>query len=81
MAPTLVAVGRHDWICPVDQAEEIHRLVAHSRLAIFERSGHSPQVEERAGVHAAPGRYFPVQRTALSDWYTPAKVGIGTKPS
>ena len=33
------------------------------------------------GVHAAPGRYFPVQRTALSDWYTPAKVGIGTKPS
>jgi proline iminopeptidase len=47
VAPTLVAVGRHDWICPVDQAEEIHRLVAHSRLAIFERSGHSPQVEER----------------------------------
>ena len=47
MAPTLVAVGRHDWICPVDQAEEIHRLVAHSRLAIFERSGHPPQVEER----------------------------------
>ena len=47
VAPTLVAVGRHDWICPVDQAEEIHRLVPHSRLAIFERSGHSPQVEER----------------------------------
>jgi proline iminopeptidase len=47
VAPTLVAVGRHDWICPVDQAEEIHRLVPHSTLAIFERSGHSPQVEER----------------------------------
>jgi proline iminopeptidase len=47
VAPTLIAVGRHDWICPVDQAEEIHRLVARSRLAIFERSGHSPQVEER----------------------------------
>jgi proline iminopeptidase len=45
--PTLVAVGRHDWICPVDQAEEIHRLIPHSELAIFERSGHSPQVEER----------------------------------
>jgi proline iminopeptidase len=59
-APTLVAVGRHDWICPVDQAEEIHRLVPHSTLAIFERSGHSPQVEEReafaqslAALHAA----------------------------
>jgi proline iminopeptidase len=49
VAPTLVAVGRHDWICPVDQAEEIHRLVPHSTLAIFERSGHSPQVEECPG--------------------------------
>jgi proline iminopeptidase len=44
--PTLVAVGRHDWICPVDQAEEIHRLIPHSELGIFERSGHSPQIEE-----------------------------------
>jgi len=45
--PTLVAVGRHDYICPVDQAEEIHRLIPHSELAVFEKSGHSPQVEER----------------------------------
>jgi proline iminopeptidase len=45
--PTLVAVGRHDWICPVDQAEEIHRAIPSSTLAVFERSGHSPQVEER----------------------------------
>jgi proline iminopeptidase len=45
--PTLVAVGRHDWICPVDQAEEIHRLIPASTLAVFEHSGHSPQVEER----------------------------------
>jgi len=46
-SPTLVAVGRHDWICPVDQAEEIHRLVPHSTLTVFEASGHSPHVEER----------------------------------
>jgi proline iminopeptidase len=46
--PTLVAVGRHDWICPVDQAEEIARLVPRAELAIFEQSGHSPQIEERA---------------------------------
>ena len=44
--PTLVAVGRHDWICPVDQAEEIARLVPGAELAIFEQSGHSPQIEE-----------------------------------
>ena len=60
VAPTLVAVGRHDWICPVDQAEEIRRLVSRSTLAIFERSGHSPQIEEAdafakqlAALHAA----------------------------
>ena len=46
--PTLVAVGRHDWICPVDQAEEIARLVPGSELAVFDQSGHSPQIEERA---------------------------------
>src|SRR5262249_45449481 len=46
--PTLAAVGRHDFICPVDQAEEIHVLVPHSELAVFERSGHAPHVEERA---------------------------------
>ena len=46
--PTLVAVGRHDWICPVDQSEEIARLVPGAELAIFEHSGHSPQIEERA---------------------------------
>ena len=46
--PTLVAVGRHDWICPVDQSEEIARLVPGAELAVFERSGHSPQMEERA---------------------------------
>lgn len=45
--PTLVMVGRHDWICPVDQSEEIHRLVPRAALAVFEASGHSPQLEER----------------------------------
>ena len=46
LCPTLIAVGRHDFICPVDQAEEIHRLVPGSELCIFEQSGHSPHVEE-----------------------------------
>lgn len=56
--PTLVVVGRHDWICPVDQAEEIHRLVPGSELAIFERSGHSPQVEERAAFTERLARFL-----------------------
>ena len=46
--PTLVMVGRHDWICPMDQGEEIARLVTGAELAVFEESGHSPQIEERA---------------------------------
>jgi len=46
--PTLVAVGRHDWICPMDQGEEITRLVPGAELAVFEHSGHSPQIEEGA---------------------------------
>jgi proline iminopeptidase len=46
--PTLVAVGRHGWICPMDQGEEIARLVPGAELAVFEHSGHSPQIEERA---------------------------------
>jgi proline iminopeptidase len=55
--PTLVAVGRHDWICPVDQAEEIHRLVTASSLAVFEHSGHSPHIEERAAFTERLGRH------------------------
>ena len=56
--PALVAVGRHDWICPVDQAEEIHRLVPHSTLVVFETSGHSPHVEERPAFVRALGATF-----------------------
>ncbi len=44
--PTLVTVGRTDWITPVSSAETIASLIPDSRLVIFERSGHSPQVEE-----------------------------------
>jgi proline iminopeptidase len=44
--PTLVLVGRHDWISPVGQAEEIARGIPGARLVVFERSGHSPHVEE-----------------------------------
>ena len=45
-APTLITVGRHDWITPVSASETIHRLIPNSELVIFEKSGHSPQIEE-----------------------------------
>ncbi len=44
--PTLITVGRHDWITPVECSEVIAQGIAGSRLAIFEESGHSPQAEE-----------------------------------
>lgn len=44
--PTLVTVGRTDWITPVECSEVIARLVPDSKLVIFEESGHSPQIEE-----------------------------------
>ena len=44
--PTLITVGRHDWICPLEASEEMHELLPVSQLAIFENSGHSPQKEE-----------------------------------
>ncbi|MEE6259521.1 alpha/beta fold hydrolase [Plantactinospora sonchi] len=44
--PTLVTVGRHDWITPVPCSETIAELIPNSRLVVFEHSGHSPQTEE-----------------------------------
>jgi proline iminopeptidase len=44
--PTLVTVGRDDWITPVESSEKIVSLITDSRLVIFEKSGHSPQIEE-----------------------------------
>jgi proline iminopeptidase len=45
--PTLVTVGRADWVTPVSSAETIASLIPNSRLVVFEKSGHSPQFEER----------------------------------
>jgi proline iminopeptidase len=45
--PTLVTVGRSDWITPLAAAQTIADLVPDARLVVFEQSGHSPQVEER----------------------------------
>lgn len=44
--PTLVTVGRDDWITPVASSQVIADLIPNSRLVIFEKSGHSPQIEE-----------------------------------
>lgn len=45
-APTLITVGRADWITPVECSETIADLIPDSTLVVFEKSGHSPQIEE-----------------------------------
>lgn len=57
--PTLVVVGRSDWITPVAYSEEIHSLIPQSELVIFEESGHSPPLEE-------PERFQAVLRDFLT---------------
>jgi proline iminopeptidase len=39
-------VGRRDWVTPVSCAQTIASLIPNSKLVIFEKSGHSPQIEE-----------------------------------
>ncbi|TVY38367.1 Proline iminopeptidase [Lachnellula subtilissima] len=44
--PTLVLVGRHDRITPVECSQEIANGIPGSRLEIFEHSGHNPASDE-----------------------------------
>ncbi|MGZ9235775.1 MAG: alpha/beta fold hydrolase, partial [Anaerolineales bacterium] len=44
--PTLVIVGRHDFITSVAMAEEIVKHIPNARLEIFEDSGHYALIEE-----------------------------------
>ena len=46
--PTLVTVGRYDWITPVAESEKIAAAVPGAHLAVFGGSGHGPLHEERA---------------------------------
>ncbi|MGN6274473.1 MAG: alpha/beta fold hydrolase [Solirubrobacterales bacterium] len=46
--PTLVVWGLNDQIVPVEAALGYHRLIPNSRLEIFERTGHLPQLERPA---------------------------------
>ena len=43
--PTLIVWGLSDRVIPVAAAASYHRRIPHSRLEIFERTGHVPQLE------------------------------------
>jgi len=44
--PTLILVGRKDFVCPPSQAAIIQDGIVDSEMAVFEGSGHFPFVEE-----------------------------------
>lgn len=44
--PTLILVGRHDWITPIDQSEYMAAHIPGAKLAVFDHSGHGPMSEE-----------------------------------
>jgi pimeloyl-ACP methyl ester carboxylesterase len=50
--PTLIVWGLKDRIVPVEAAIGYHRLIAGSRLELFERTGHLPQLERPARFNA-----------------------------
>jgi proline iminopeptidase len=49
-APTLILAGRHDWICPPEFSQELHRLIPGSDLRIFAHSSHSIRADEPQGL-------------------------------
>jgi proline iminopeptidase len=60
LCPVLVTVGRDDWIVPVAESEAIAERIPRAQLVVFERSGHSPQIEEAE-------RFQAVMRNFLRD--------------
>jgi len=45
-APTLIIWGKDDWIIPISHAKRAHQLIPGARLAILDRCGHCPPLEQ-----------------------------------
>lgn len=56
-ARTLIIAGKHDWICPPEFSEEIHRLIPGSEYLLFEESSHSLRVDEPERLFATLRRF------------------------
>lgn len=63
--PVLIVWGARDRLVPVHHGEQAHRDIPGSRLEVFEKAGHLPQLEE-------PDRFVAVLEQFLAD-STPAE--------
>jgi 3-oxoadipate enol-lactonase len=51
--PTLVVVGEHDSIAPVESAQKLHRSIKGSQLVVIPDAGHLPNLEQPELFNAA----------------------------
>lgn len=65
-APTLVLVGRDDFVCPPSRAKILHEGVPGSELVVFENSGHFAHVEEPEAFFGAVRGWLRRPRGGLS---------------
>ncbi|MFF5293081.1 alpha/beta fold hydrolase [Paractinoplanes globisporus] len=56
--PTLVAVGRYDWLCPPVAGRILAEGIPAAELIEFAESGHFPFAEEPAAFQAAVGAFL-----------------------
>jgi pimeloyl-ACP methyl ester carboxylesterase len=61
MVPSLIIVGRHDFITNVAMAAEMKRCLANARLEILEHSGHFPFIEEPDEFRRIMREFFEIE--------------------
>jgi pimeloyl-ACP methyl ester carboxylesterase len=64
--PTLIVWGRNDRMIPLSHGEQAHEAIAGSRLEVFDRSGHMPQLDAPAQFAASLERFL--EETAPAQW-------------
>ncbi|MCB0172387.1 MAG: alpha/beta hydrolase [Anaerolineae bacterium] len=58
--PTLIVVGRHDFICSPLQARRLHQGIAGSTLIVIEQAGHLPWLEQPETFYRKVKQALPV---------------------
>jgi len=62
-APTLILVGRNDFICSPPIAERIHAAIQNSTLVVFEKCGHFPWIEDAPQFFESVMRFLKESRS------------------
>lgn len=56
--PTLIAVGEEDVITPLETSRAMHAAIPGSRLVVFERTGHLPNLEQAERFNDAVSHFL-----------------------